>query len=119
MEPHSEVTSAILEVIRTRRSEVLMVGMPMGGLGGGAGGTRPGNSQKDKEWLQDHPVSLRRIAELFRPHLRTVIFVMLLIVASSLIGLAQPFIIRELIDVAIPEQNVKLLLALAGGLVLI
>ncbi|PCC35313.1 multidrug ABC transporter ATP-binding protein [Glutamicibacter sp. BW77] len=93
--------------------------MPMGGLGGGAGGTRPGNSQKDKEWLQDHPVSLRRIAELFRPHLRTVIFVMLLIVASSLIGLAQPFIIRELIDVAIPEQNVKLLLALAGGLVLI
>lgn len=96
-----------------------MVGMPMGGLGGGAGGTRPGNSQKDKEWLQDHPVSLRRIAELFRPHLRTVIFVMLLIVASSLIGLAQPFIIRELIDVAIPEQNVKLLLALAGGLVLI
>ncbi|GAA2951664.1 ABC transporter ATP-binding protein [Glutamicibacter bergerei] len=98
---------------------MLMVGMPMGGLGGGAGGTRPGNSQKDKEWLQDHPVSLRRIAELFRPHLRTVIFVMLLIVASSLIGLAQPFIIRELIDVAIPEQNVKLLLALAGGLVLI
>lgn len=96
-----------------------MVGMPMGGPGGGAGVTRPGNSQKDKEWLQDHPVSLRRIAELFRPHLRTVIFVMLLIVASSLIGLAQPFIIRELIDVAIPEQNVKLLLALAGGLVLI
>lgn len=96
-----------------------MVGMPMGGLGGGAGGTRPGEFPKDKEWLQDHPVSLRRIAELFRPHLRTVIFVMLLIVASSLIGLAQPFIIRELIDVAIPEQNVKLLLALAGGLVLI
>ncbi|HJX77599.1 ABC transporter ATP-binding protein [Glutamicibacter sp.] len=96
-----------------------MVAMPMGGPGGGAGGARAGNSQKDKEWLQDHPVSLRRIAHLFRPHLRTVIFVMLLIVASSLIGLAQPFIIRELIDVAIPEQNVKLLLALAGGLVLI
>lgn len=96
-----------------------MVVMPMGGPGGGAGGARAGNSQKDKEWLQDHPVSLRRIAQLFRPHLRTVIFVMLLIVASSLIGLAQPFIIRELIDVAIPEQNVKLLLALAGGLVLI
>ncbi|PRB71774.1 multidrug ABC transporter ATP-binding protein [Arthrobacter sp. MYb213] len=93
--------------------------MPMGGPGGGAGGARAGNSQKDKEWLQEHPVSLRRIAQLFRPHLRTVIFVMLLIVASSLIGLAQPFIIRELIDVAIPEQNVKLLLALAGGLVLI
>lgn len=96
-----------------------MVAMPMGGPGGGAGGARAGNSQKDKEWLQEHPVSLRRIAQLFRPHLRTVIFVMLLIVASSLIGLAQPFIIRELIDVAIPEQNVKLLLALAGGLVLI
>ncbi|WP_404286715.1 ABC transporter ATP-binding protein [Glutamicibacter arilaitensis] len=91
--------------------------IPMG-MGGPVGG-RPGNSKQDKEWLAEHPVSLRRIAGLFRPHLKTVILVMLLIVASSLIGLAQPFIIRELIDVAIPEQNVKLLLALAGGLVLI
>ncbi|MGO2051282.1 multidrug ABC transporter ATP-binding protein [Glutamicibacter sp. BW80] len=92
-----------------------MIPMAMGGPGGG----RPGDAKQDKEWLAEHPVSLHRVAGLFRPHLRTVIVVILLIVASSLIGLAQPFIVRELIDVAIPEQDVKLLLALAGGLVLI
>ncbi|PQZ96918.1 multidrug ABC transporter ATP-binding protein [Arthrobacter sp. MYb224] len=93
-----------------------MIPMAMGGPGGGG---RPGDAKQDKEWLAEHPVSLHRVAGLFRPHLRTVIVVILLIVASSLIGLAQPFIVRELIDVAIPEQDVKLLLALAGGLVLI
>ncbi|MGP9727287.1 ABC transporter ATP-binding protein [Glutamicibacter sp. AOP3-A1-12] len=92
--------------------------IPMG-MGGPGGGGRPGDAKQDKEWLAEHPVSLHRVAGLFRPHLKTVIVVILLIVASSLIGLAQPFIVRELIDVAIPEQNVKLLLALAGGLVLI
>lgn len=96
-----------------------MTMMPMGGPGSGRGGARQATTRQDKEWLQDHPVSLRRIAQLFRPHRGTILLVMALIVASSLIGLAQPFIIRELIDVAIPEQNVHSLLWLAGALVLI
>ncbi|TAP28130.1 ABC transporter ATP-binding protein [Arthrobacter sp. S41] len=83
------------------------------------GGGRMKNSAQDKQWLAEHPVSLKRVAELFRPHLGSVIVVVLLIVASSIIGLAQPFIVRELIDDAIPNSNVRLLMFGAGGLVLI
>ncbi|MGO4298009.1 ABC transporter ATP-binding protein [Glutamicibacter sp. MCAF14] len=90
---------------------------PMGMPGGGPGSGR--NSAQDKQWLSEHPVSLKRIAALFRPHLASVGVVMALIVASSIIGLAQPFIVRELIDDAIPNNNVRLLLLGAGGLVLI
>ncbi|MGO3856334.1 MAG: ABC transporter ATP-binding protein [Glutamicibacter arilaitensis] len=89
---------------------------PMGMPGGGPGSGR--NSAQDKQWLSEHPVSLKRIAALFRPHLASVGVVMALIVASSIIGLAQPFIVRELIDDAIPNSNVRLLLLGAGGLVL-
>lgn len=90
---------------------------PMGMPGGGPGSGR--NSAQDKQWLSEHPVSLKRIAALFRPHLASVGVVMALIVASSIIGLAQPFIVRELIDDVIPNSNVRLLLLGAGGLVLI
>lgn len=92
---------------------------PMAPMGGGRPPASAARSADDKKWLAEHPVSVKRIAALFRPHLGTVIVVVLLIVASSLIGLAQPFIIRELIDVAIPNREVDLLLAGAGGLVLI
>lgn len=89
------------------------------GAGGGGRGGRSGNAQQDKEWLQEHPVSLKRVTGLFRPHLGSVITVVVLIAISSVIGLAQPFIIRELIDSAIPEKNVRLLLIGAGSLVAI
>lgn len=39
-----------------------------------------------------------------------------LIVATSLVGLATPFITKHLIDDAIPNQDVSLLLVLVGGL---
>ncbi|KUM29935.1 multidrug ABC transporter ATP-binding protein [Arthrobacter sp. EpRS66] len=87
--------------------------------GGGAGSGRMKNAVQDKQWLAEHPVSLKRVASLFRPHLGSVIAVVLLIVASSIIGLAQPFIVRELIDVAIPQSDIRLLVFGAGGLVLI
>ncbi len=91
--------------------------MESGGPGRPPGG--PGRGTEDKKWLAEHPVSIKRIAALFRPHLSAVIVVVSLIVVSSIIGLAQPFIVRELIDEAIPNQNIQLLLAGAGGLVLI
>ncbi|MFK0084412.1 ABC transporter ATP-binding protein [Glutamicibacter sp. NPDC090743] len=94
------------------------MGMP-GPHPGGGGQGRSGNAARDKQRLAEHPVSLARIAALFRPHLGSVIAVMALIVAASVIGLAQPFIIRELIDDAIPNSNIRLLLLGAGGLVLI
>jgi len=79
-------------------------------------GGRPGSSNNpesraaDKAQLADAPVSLRRIGRLFAAHRARLAFVVVLIVASSLIALAQPFLIKRVIDVAIPQQNVSLLL---------
>ncbi len=91
------------------------------GGGGGAGGGRvPGPQQKssaDIRQLAEHPVSVRRIMRLFRPHRLGLSIVIVLIMATSLVGLATPFLTRALIDSAIPNQDVDLLLALVGGLV--
>lgn len=81
------------------------------------GSNRERKLRQDRAQLEQHPVSLRRIGALFAPHRATLIVVVLLIVASSLIGLAQPFIVRELIDHAIPQQDVRALVLGAAGLV--
>jgi ATP-binding cassette subfamily B protein len=64
----------------------------------------------DLRQLADSPVSLRRIARLFAPHRRTLAVVVALIVLSSLVSLAQPFLVRHVIDEALPRQDVRLLL---------
>jgi len=70
----------------------------------------------DKAQLAEHPVSMRRIGALFRPYGGPLAVVTALIVATSLVGLATPFITKHLIDDAIPNQDVPLLLMLVGGL---
>ena len=74
-------------------------------------------SRADRRQLAESPVPLSRLAGLFRPHRWTIGVVMALIVASSTISLAQPFLIRSVIDDALPHQDVDLLvLAVAGML---
>ncbi|MGC5628722.1 ABC transporter ATP-binding protein [Georgenia sp. Z1344] len=92
-------------------------GAPGGSTGlGGPGGRVAQLDPADKAQLDEHPVSLRRIGALFSPYRGTIATVMVLIVATSLVGLATPFITRSLIDDAIPHQDVPLLLWLVGGL---
>ena len=62
-------------------------------------------------------VELRRILSLFRGHERDLLVVTVLIVATSVIGLGQPFLVREVVDVAIPRQDVRILLWSVGGMV--
>jgi len=62
-------------------------------------------------------VSLRRIAALFAPHTRTIAVVVLLISLSSVINLAQPFLVRGVIDDALPHGNINLLLILTASMV--
>ena len=72
---------------------------------------------RDRAQLAESPVSLRRVAALLAPHRTSLILVSILIVAVSVISMAQPFLLREVIDVAIPQQDVRLLvLAVAGML---
>ncbi len=70
----------------------------------------------DRAQLRESPVSLRRIGGLFAPYRWSIAVVMALITASSLISLATPFLMRDLIDNAIPQQNVTLLIWLVAGM---
>jgi ATP-binding cassette subfamily B protein len=79
-----------------------------------SGGTRP--DPADLRQLADAPVSLRRIARLFAPHRAALAAVVGLIVLSSAVGLAQPFLVRHVIDDALPRQDVRLLLLLVGAM---
>ncbi len=74
---------------------------------------------RDRAQLQEAPVSLRRVLSLFRGHQSVMILVTVMIVATSLIGLGQPFLIREVVDVAIPQQNVRVLLWSVGAMIAI
>src|SRR3954470_20581919 len=69
------------------------------------------------ERAQARGVSLRRIGQLFRTHRWQLAVVIAIIVASSVISMASPFLLREVIDVALPHQNVVLLVWLVVGMV--
>ncbi|RBY87814.1 ABC transporter ATP-binding protein [Blastococcus sp. TF02A-30] len=79
--------------------------------GGGDGGGRSGRrvDPADRAQLDRAPVPLRRVAALFRPWRRRVALVVALIVLSSGIALASPFLLRLVIDRALPERDVALL----------
>ncbi|SOE03830.1 ABC transporter ATP-binding protein [Blastococcus haudaquaticus] len=85
-----------------------------GGDGGGRSGRRP--DPADKAQLERSPVRWSRVAGLFRPYRWQLAVVVALIVASSTVALATPFLIRLLIDEAIPAQDVSLLLWAVGGM---
>ncbi len=69
------------------------------------------------EKAQAREVSLRRIGALFTPYRWQLGFVTAIIVASSIVGLAAPFLLRAVIDTALPEKNVRLLVWLVAGMV--
>ncbi|PWV81955.1 ATP-binding cassette, subfamily B [Prauserella marina] len=59
---------------------------------------------------------MRRILRLFRPHRGRLTIVGLLVGLSSLVSVASPFLLREVLDVAIPQQRIGLLSALIVGM---
>ena len=69
------------------------------------------------EKAQARSVSLRRIGRLFLPHRRAIASVTAIIVASSVLGMASPFLLRAVIDTALPNRDLPLLAMLAGGMV--
>ena len=98
-----------------------MDGMPMnpgGGRGGRQGGGGPRKiDPKDRAQLKASPVPFARVAGLFAPHRRALAVVTAIIVAISVVSMAQPFLVREAVDVAIPQQDVRLLLLVVAGMV--
>ncbi|WP_432078413.1 ABC transporter ATP-binding protein [Streptomyces sp. YPW6] len=65
------------------------------------------------------PVHKRRIIGLFRPYRRRLTSVALLVLGSSLVSLVNPFLIREIMDTALPQGRTGLLSALALGMIVV
>ncbi|WP_181765900.1 ABC transporter ATP-binding protein [Streptomyces albidus (ex Kaewkla and Franco 2022)] len=65
---------------------------------------------------RDSP-QLRRILRIFRPYRGRLAVVGVLVGASSLVSVASPFLLREILDVAIPQRRTVLLGLLALGLI--
>ena len=63
--------------------------------------------------------TVRRIAGFFRPYRLQVIVVMASIVVTSLLGVVNPILLKELIDVAIPQQDLVLLNVLVVAMIAI
>ncbi len=61
----------------------------------------------------------RRILALFRPYRARLALVLGLIVFSAALSMVSPFLLREVLDVAIPERRTGLLTALVLGMVAI
>lgn len=90
--------------------------MARGGWGGPAGHVSVVDDA-DKQTLEQNPVEFGRVLHLFAPYRRTLAAVIVVIVAGSLIGIVQPFLVREVVDVAIPEADVRLLLWCVGAMI--
>src|SRR3954465_14906715 len=81
--------------------------------GGGSGG--PGRPQGPPP--PDAHVSLRRVAGLFRSYRKRLSVLLGLIVVSAGIGVVSPFLLRAVLDTAIPQKDTKLLSLLLLGLI--
>ncbi|GAB2851772.1 ABC transporter ATP-binding protein [Streptomyces deserti] len=66
----------------------------------------------------EQPRQVRRILRLFRPYRGRLAIVGLLVGAASLVSVATPFLLKAILDVAIPEGRTGLLTLLALGMIL-
>ena len=83
-----------------------------------AGGRyRGARSVTAAEKAQAREVSLRRIGQLFWPYRWQLAIVTGIIVISSVVGIASPFLLRAVINDALPEKNVRLLAWLVAGMI--
>jgi ATP-binding cassette subfamily B protein len=62
---------------------------------------------------------LRRIAALFRPYRGQLFSVLAIIALSAGLSMVSPFLLREVLDQAIPERDTGLLTLLVGGMIAI
>jgi ATP-binding cassette, subfamily B, bacterial len=83
---------------------------------------RPSRSDRRRtvsatEKAQAREVSLGRIGCLFRPYRWPLAGVVAIIVVSSVVAMASPFLLRAVIDTALPDRDLPLLIWLTAGMV--
>ncbi|EPD62191.1 ABC transporter ATP-binding protein [Streptomyces sp. HGB0020] len=81
------------------------------------------NPDREPRWTppadaKEQPRQVRRILRLFRPYRARLAVVGLLVGAASLVSVATPFLLKAVLDVAIPEGRTGLLNLLALGMIL-
>jgi ATP-binding cassette subfamily B protein len=81
------------------------------------GRTRGPRTVTAAEKAQAREVSLRRIGRLFTPYRWQMAIVTVIIAASSVVTVASPFLLRAIIDTALPDKNLRLLVVLVAGMV--
>src|SRR5256885_16555076 len=62
---------------------------------------------------------LGRVIRLFRPYWRSAILVAVAVAAAATLGLANPLLVRQIIDRALPSHDLRLLGLLTGAMVAI
>jgi ATP-binding cassette subfamily B protein len=82
----------------------------------GVDGDKPVERPADPAVRRDN---FRRILRLFRPYRRRLGTVLALILVAAAIGMVSPFLVRDIIDEALPEGDTSQLNLLVGGLVAI
>ena len=90
------------------------------GLGpSGARGRRRASAENEPPALLDPARERdgRRIMRMFRPYRRRLVSVLSLIVFSSALSMVSPFLLRSVLDNAIPHHNVTLLTGLVLGMI--
>jgi ATP-binding cassette subfamily B protein len=79
--------------------------------------TRPRPSLAEPTTDTDEPVPLRRIAGLFHAHRAALAALFALIVVQAGLGVVSPFLLREILDDALPHRNTLLISLLAAGMI--
>lgn len=93
------------------------MGGPGGGMGGGGMGGGGGRMRDDLKLAPGQRPDLRRVLSLFRPYRGTLAGVLTLIVIGAAVGVVSPFLVREIVDVALPQQRADVLAWSVGGLI--
>jgi ATP-binding cassette subfamily B protein len=80
-------------------------------------GGRRGRREPGPEPAGRPKVEIRRVLALFRPYRGRLSAVLALIVVSAGLGMVSPFLLRDVLDVAIPENDDGLLILLVAGMI--
>ncbi len=103
--------------MRTRAGRVIRVSIqPFGQGRSGDGRHRPPADLRPED-IPDGPVSLRRIGRLFAPYRARLSALLALIFLSAGLGVISPFLLRGVLDTAIPRRDTALLSELVGGMI--
>ncbi len=78
----------------------------------------PGRS-RERTAPASNPVDGRRLLALFQPYRRRLVSVLVLILISAALGMVSPFLLRAVLDEAIPQNDTQLLALLVAGMIVI